>query len=98
MKHSCESRIRGYTKEVKCGFRRCFKASGLFLTHVFLWAQLLEASKSIEKANVRAEFLKASDCLVEMLKEAKYNGCYFDRTDDETNRLCTREGWFTCQV
>lgn len=33
-----------------------------------------------------------------MLKEAKYNGCYFDRTDGGDHRLCTREGWFTCQV
>lgn len=35
---------------------------------------------------------------MEMLKEAKYNGCYFDRTGDEDHRLCTQEGWFTCQV
>lgn len=33
-----------------------------------------------------------------MLKAARYNGCYFDRTEKEADRLCTREGWFTCQV
>lgn len=33
-----------------------------------------------------------------MLKEAKYNGCYFDRTEHEDHRLCSQEGWFTCQV
>lgn len=35
---------------------------------------------------------------METLKEAKYNGCYFDRTGHEDHRLCTQEGWFTCQV
>ncbi|XP_035513078.1 DNA fragmentation factor subunit beta [Morone saxatilis] len=73
MKYNCESRIRGYVKEVD------------------------DATKSIQKAKVKAEFLKASKCLVEMLKAAKYNGCYFDRTEKEPDRLCTREGWFTCQ-
>ncbi|KAM8755759.1 DNA fragmentation factor subunit beta [Acanthopagrus schlegelii] len=73
MKFNCESRIRGYMKE------------------------LGEATKSIQKAKVKAEFQKASECLGEMLKTARYNGCYFDRTEKEPDRLCTREGWFTCQ-
>ncbi|KAM6924692.1 DNA fragmentation factor subunit beta [Xenentodon cancila] len=73
MKSNCESRIRGYVKEVE------------------------DASKHIQKAKVRSEFLKTSKCLVEMLKTARYNGSYFDRTEKEPNRLCTREGWFTCQ-
>ncbi|KAF3860139.1 hypothetical protein F7725_000394 [Dissostichus mawsoni] len=53
------------------------------------------ATKTIQKAKVREEFLKTSKSLSEMLKTAKNNGCYFDRTEKE--RLCTREGWFTCQ-
>lgn len=57
-----------------------------------------DATKAIQKAKVRAEYLKASKCLVEMLKTARYNGGYFDRTEKEPNRLCTQEGWFTCQV
>uniref|UniRef100_A0A671TZF4 DNA fragmentation factor subunit beta n=2 Tax=Sparus aurata TaxID=8175 RepID=A0A671TZF4_SPAAU len=73
MKFNCESRIRGYMKE------------------------LGEATKSIQKAKVKAEFQKASECLGEMLKAARYNGCYFDRTEKEPDRLCTQEGWFTCQ-
>ncbi|XP_044066920.1 DNA fragmentation factor subunit beta [Siniperca chuatsi] len=56
-----------------------------------------DAIKTIQKTKVRAEFLKTSKCLGEMLKEARYNGCYFDRTEKEPDRLCTREGWFTCQ-
>ncbi|XP_038123488.1 DNA fragmentation factor subunit beta [Cyprinodon tularosa] len=73
MKFNCESRIRGYMKEVD------------------------GATQSIQKAKVRAEFLKTSKCLGEMLKEDKYNGKYFDRTEKESGRLCTKEGWFTCQ-
>lgn len=73
MKHNCESRIRGYVKEVD------------------------DATRSIQKAKVKAEFLKSSKCLVEMLKNDKYNGKYFDRTEKESGRLCTKEGWFTCQ-
>ncbi|XP_041655327.1 DNA fragmentation factor subunit beta [Cheilinus undulatus] len=73
MKFNCQSRIRGYMKEVD------------------------DAAKTIQKAKVRAEFEEASNCLVEMLQTAKYNGCYFDRTAKEPHRLCTQEGWFTCQ-
>ncbi|XP_008411318.1 DNA fragmentation factor subunit beta [Poecilia reticulata] len=73
MKYNCESRIRGYMKEVD------------------------NAANSIQKAKVKEEFLKASKRLVEMLKNEKYNGKYFDRTEKESGRLCTKEGWFTCQ-
>lgn len=73
MKYNCESRIRGYLKELD------------------------DATKTIQKAKVRAEFLKTSQSLAEKLKTAKYNGCYFDRTEKQPDRLCTREGWFTCQ-
>ncbi|KAK4809712.1 hypothetical protein QYF61_006542 [Mycteria americana] len=31
------------------------------------------------------------------LKSVKYNGCYFDRREEEAVRLCTTEGWFSCQ-
>ncbi|NXX11770.1 DFFB factor, partial [Podargus strigoides] len=31
------------------------------------------------------------------LKSVKYNGCYFDRREEEAARLCTAEGWFSCQ-
>ncbi|XP_068454535.1 DNA fragmentation factor subunit beta [Clinocottus analis] len=73
MKYNCESRIRGYIKEVD------------------------SAAKTVEKAKVRAEVLKTSKRLAEMLKSARHNGCYFDRTEKEADRLCTRAGWFTCQ-
>ncbi|XP_019718634.1 DNA fragmentation factor subunit beta [Hippocampus comes] len=59
--------------------------------------ELDDATKSAQKANVRVECLHASKSISRMLKSDKYNGCYFDRTEKETHRLCTREGWFTCQ-
>ncbi|KAM9751726.1 DNA fragmentation factor subunit beta [Menidia menidia] len=73
MRYNCESRIRGYMKEVD------------------------DATKSAQKAKVKAEILKTSKSLLEMLKAARYNGSYFDRTEKESGRLCTKEGWFTCQ-
>uniref|UniRef100_A0A3B4BE82 DNA fragmentation factor subunit beta n=1 Tax=Periophthalmus magnuspinnatus TaxID=409849 RepID=A0A3B4BE82_9GOBI len=56
-----------------------------------------EASRSIEQAKIRAEFEKTLQTLCHMLKEDQYNGAYFDRTEEEQSRLCTAEGWFTCQ-
>ncbi|XP_072334591.1 DNA fragmentation factor subunit beta isoform X2 [Scyliorhinus torazame] len=31
------------------------------------------------------------------LRQNKFNGCYFDRRAKDNNRLCTPNGWFTCQ-
>ncbi|XP_078095237.1 DNA fragmentation factor subunit beta isoform X2 [Mustelus asterias] len=31
------------------------------------------------------------------LRQNKCNGCYFDRRENYNNRLCTPQGWFTCQ-
>ncbi|XP_061529364.1 DNA fragmentation factor subunit beta [Phycodurus eques] len=59
--------------------------------------ELDEATKSARKAKVRVECLQASESILEMLKSDKFNGRYFDRTQKEPHRLCTREGWFTCQ-
>lgn len=37
--------------------------------------------------------------MADKLKSVKYNGCYFDRREEEeAARLCTTEGWFSCQV
>lgn len=100
MKFNCESRIRGYMKEVKLILLKNPQVSGRTSNSLAygLCSQLGEATKSIQKAKVKAEFQKASECLGEMLKAARYNGCYFDRTEKEPDRLCTQEGWFTCQV
>ncbi|XP_077402475.1 DNA fragmentation factor subunit beta [Vanacampus margaritifer] len=55
------------------------------------------ATKSVRKAKVRVECLQAFESISQMLKLDKYNGCYFDRTQKEAHRICTQEGWFTCQ-
>uniref|UniRef100_A0A8C6XY56 DNA fragmentation factor subunit beta n=1 Tax=Naja naja TaxID=35670 RepID=A0A8C6XY56_NAJNA len=57
MRHSCESRIRGYMKEV----------------------------------------IAVTEAMLEKLKLEKYNGFYFDRKEETKDRLCTPEGWFSCQ-
>ncbi|KAJ0064821.1 hypothetical protein NL108_015605, partial [Boleophthalmus pectinirostris] len=59
--------------------------------------EVSEASRSIEKTKTRSEFEKTLQTLSQKLKDDQYNGAYFDRTEEEKNRLCTREGWFTCQ-
>ncbi|XP_061760788.1 DNA fragmentation factor subunit beta [Nerophis ophidion] len=56
-----------------------------------------EATKAVQKTGVREECVQASKSLSQMLKCDKYNGCYFDRSQKEKHRICTREGWFTCQ-
>ncbi|XP_041332630.1 DNA fragmentation factor subunit beta [Pyrgilauda ruficollis] len=73
LRHSCESRMRGYMREV----------SG-FISNVHPEAQ--DAYRGI------------IDLMADKLKSVKYNGCYFDRREEEeAARLCTAEGWFSCQ-
>ncbi|XP_027699699.1 DNA fragmentation factor subunit beta-like isoform X2 [Vombatus ursinus] len=45
----------------------------------------------------RAEYLKIIGQMCEKLKSERYNGSYFDRRDKVRERLCTAEGWFSCQ-
>ncbi|XP_043102684.1 DNA fragmentation factor subunit beta [Puntigrus tetrazona] len=73
MKYNCESRIRGYLKEVD-GY-----------------------TQTIPNAKTKSEYKKVVGILAEKLKAARYNGTYFDRSERDDHRLCTEEGWFTCQ-
>uniref|UniRef100_A0A8C5Q8W1 DNA fragmentation factor subunit beta n=1 Tax=Leptobrachium leishanense TaxID=445787 RepID=A0A8C5Q8W1_9ANUR len=43
------------------------------------------------------EYKRITDTMCDELRAVRYNGCYFDRTDQKANRLCTAEGWFSCQ-
>ncbi|XP_053864827.1 DNA fragmentation factor subunit beta isoform X4 [Malaclemys terrapin pileata] len=45
----------------------------------------------------QAEYKRITDFMLDKLKSVKYNGCYFDRREEEAVRLCTTEGWFSCQ-
>ncbi|XP_043355872.1 DNA fragmentation factor subunit beta isoform X3 [Dermochelys coriacea] len=46
----------------------------------------------------QAEYKRITDFMLDKLKSVKYNGCYFDRREEAAVRLCTTEGWFSCQV
>ncbi|XP_036918001.1 DNA fragmentation factor subunit beta isoform X3 [Sturnira hondurensis] len=48
-------------------------------------------------AQTREEFARVVDAMGQKLRAAQYNGCYFDRGAKAGSRLCTPEGWFSCQ-
>lgn len=49
-------------------------------------------------AQAREEYVRAVDAMAQKLRAAQYNGSYFDRSTKAGGRLCTPEGWFSCQV
>lgn len=72
LRYSCESRIRGYLREVS-------------------------AYTSAVDAAARGEFERVLSFMSQKLKSVKYHGSYFDRGAEPGSRLCTPEGWFSCQ-
>lgn len=72
LRYSCESRIRGYLREVS-------------------------AYTSAVDAAARGEFKRVLSFMSQKLKSVKYHGSYFDRGAEPGSRLCTPEGWFSCQ-
>ncbi|KAM5160500.1 DNA fragmentation factor subunit beta isoform 1-T1 [Callospermophilus lateralis] len=48
-------------------------------------------------AEAREEYLRILGAMCQRLRSAQYNGSYFDRGAEASSRLCTREGWFSCQ-
>lgn len=72
LRYSCESRIRGYLREVS-------------------------AYISMVDAAAREEYLRVLSSMCHKLKSVQYNGSYFDRGAEASSRLCTPEGWFSCQ-
>ncbi|XP_045426449.1 DNA fragmentation factor subunit beta [Pipistrellus kuhlii] len=48
-------------------------------------------------AQAREEYTRAVDAMAQKLRAAQYNGSYFDRSTKAGGRLCTPEGWFSCQ-
>ncbi|XP_040182488.1 DNA fragmentation factor subunit beta isoform X1 [Rana temporaria] len=72
MRFRCESRIRGYMKEV-------------------------QSSAATVGPSAREEYAGLIGALNKELKSAEHNGSYFDRTEHKAKRLCTEEGWFSCQ-
>ncbi|XP_063091429.1 DNA fragmentation factor subunit beta isoform X1 [Cavia porcellus] len=72
LRYSCESRIRGYLREVN-------------------------AYTSEVASEAREEYLRVLGAMCRKLKAAQYHGSYFDRGAEAGSRLCTPEGWFSCQ-
>lgn len=72
LRYSCESRIRGYLREVTS------------------YAPLLGVQ-------AQEEYTKVVDSMCQKLRSVQYNASYFDRGAQTGGRLCTPEGWFSCQ-
>lgn len=72
LRYSCESRIRGYLREVSS-----------YASEVAVGA--------------REEYLRVLGSMCQKLKAVQYHGSYFDRGAEAGGRLCTLEGWFSCQ-
>ncbi|NXI58026.1 DFFB factor, partial [Chloroceryle aenea] len=48
--------------------------------------------------SARDAYRRIMELMSDKLKAVKYNGCYFDRREEAAAaRLCTAEGWFSCQ-
>ncbi|KAM4872825.1 DNA fragmentation factor subunit beta isoform 1-T1 [Thomomys bottae] len=72
LRYSCESRIRGYLREVS-------------------------TYTSVLGGEAQDEYRRILDTMGQKLKAAQYHGSYFDRRAQAGGRLCTPEGWFSCQ-
>ncbi|XP_054439346.1 DNA fragmentation factor subunit beta [Pteronotus mesoamericanus] len=57
----------------------------------------VSAHTSAVGVQAREEFVRVVDAMGQKLRAAQYNGCYFDRGAKAGSRLCTPEGWFSCQ-
>ncbi|XP_011812244.1 PREDICTED: DNA fragmentation factor subunit beta [Colobus angolensis palliatus] len=53
---------------------------------------------SLVGAEAQEEFLRVLGSMCQKLRSVQYNGSYFDRGAKGGGRLCTPEGWFSCQV
>ncbi|XP_068394854.1 DNA fragmentation factor subunit beta isoform X1 [Eschrichtius robustus] len=82
-----ESRFRN-----KSGYLRysCESRIRSYLREVTSGASLLVTE-------AREEYLRVVGAMCQKLQAARYNSSYFDRGAKASRRLCTPEGWFSCQ-
>ncbi|XP_036726631.1 DNA fragmentation factor subunit beta [Balaenoptera musculus] len=52
---------------------------------------------SLVVTEAREEYLRVVGAMCQKLQAARYNSSYFDRGAKASRRLCTPEGWFSCQ-
>uniref|UniRef100_H0X4M1 DNA fragmentation factor subunit beta n=1 Tax=Otolemur garnettii TaxID=30611 RepID=H0X4M1_OTOGA len=57
----------------------------------------VNSSASSVGAEAQEEYARILGAMCEKLKSVQYNGSYFDRGAKASSRLCTPEGWFSCQ-
>ncbi|XP_069805133.1 DNA fragmentation factor subunit beta isoform X2 [Dendropsophus ebraccatus] len=57
----------------------------------------VQSSAAAVDPAVRDDYKQLIESMCAELRAVKYNGHYFDRTEEKTRRLCTTEGWFSCQ-
>lgn len=74
------------------GFRMCGQCSGMPLP------LQVTSGASLVGAEAREEYLRLVGSMQQKLQAAQYNSSYFDRGAKAGRRLCTPEGWFSCQV
>ena len=55
------------------------------------------AYSSLVGAEAQEEYVQIVEAMSRRLRAMSYNGSYFDR-GAKASRLCTPEGWFSCQV
>lgn len=53
---------------------------------------------SVVDAEAQEKYLRVVGAMGRKLRAVKFNGSYFDRGAQVGIRLCTPEGWFSCQV
>lgn len=80
-------------REPDCGLQ----ASAPALSRA-LGALQVSAHAAVVGMDTRQEYVRIVDAMGQKLRAAQYNGSYFDRGADAGSRLCTPEGWFSCQV
>ncbi|XP_036206365.1 DNA fragmentation factor subunit beta isoform X1 [Myotis myotis] len=82
-----ESRFRN-----KCAYLRFSCAS-----RIRTYLREVSSHTSVVGAQAREEYARAVAAMAQKLRAAQYNGSYFDRGAKASGRLCTPEGWFSCQ-
>ena len=58
----------------------------------------MASGASLLVPEAREEYLRVVGAMGQKLQAARYNSSYFDRGAKASRRLCTPEGWFSCQV
>uniref|UniRef100_G1R9M5 DNA fragmentation factor subunit beta n=1 Tax=Nomascus leucogenys TaxID=61853 RepID=G1R9M5_NOMLE len=62
------------------------------------WFLQVSSYPSTVGAEAQEEFLRVLGSMCQKLRSVQYNGSYFDRGAKGGGRLCTPEGWFSCEV